>query len=151
MRVRAFVVMLAVAVAIAVSGCGGGGEAESGAVSPAATGTTATSTTPPDGPASSGSPTEPVPTTSTPTDPDIPATVVSPGPRVVVSGSVEAGVEAGCLILEGYQLVADSALWYSALTAGDPVEVTGYVDNGRPSMCQQAKPLVVTDVRPVLG
>lgn len=143
--------MLAVAVAIAVSSCGGGGEPESGARTSTAPGPGATSTTPPDDPAGSGSPAEPAPTTSTPTDPDIPATVVSPGPRVVVTGSVEEGVEVGCLILEGYQLVADSALWYSALTAGDPVEVTGYVDNGRPSTCQQAKPLVVTDVRPVLG
>ena len=68
-----------------------------------------------------------------------------------MAGFVEDGVEAGCLILEGYHLIADSALWHSALTAGDPVEVTGYVDNGRPSTCQQAKPLVITDVRPVLG
>ena len=140
-----------IAIAIAVAGCGGEGESESDAIPATATGTAATSTTPPDDHAHSGSPTSPAPTTSTPADPDVPVTVVSPGPRVVVAGFVEDGVEAGCLILDGYQLIADSALWQSALTAGDPVEVTGYVDNGRPSTCQQAKPLVITDVRPVLG
>jgi hypothetical protein len=143
--------VLGMAIAVAVAGCGSAGEPESNALTSTATGAAATSTTPPDDPARSGSPTEPAPTTSTPADPDVPATVVSPGPRVVVAGIVEEGVEAGCLILEDYQLIADSALWYSALTAGDPVEVTGYVDRGRRSTCQQAKPLVITDVRPVLG
>jgi hypothetical protein len=67
---------------------------------------------------------------------------------VVVKGVVEQGAEAGCLVLGGYELMADSALWHSVLAAGEPVQVTGYVDKGRISYCQQNKVLVVTDIRP---
>jgi hypothetical protein len=67
---------------------------------------------------------------------------------VVVSGVVEEEPEVGCLILGGYELVADSALWHSVLASGEPVQVTGYVDLGRVSHCQQPKTLVVTDIRP---
>lgn len=66
----------------------------------------------------------------------------------MVKGFVEEGAEVGCLTLGGYELMADSALWHSVLSAGEPVQVTGYVDKGRISSCRQDKVLVVTDIRP---
>lgn len=101
----------------------------------------------PSRPAASGSSTAPTPSSST-SDPGIPATIKSAGPRVVIEGVVHEGVEAGCLVLGGYELVTDSALWHSVLATGEPVQITGYVDKGRLSHCQQGKTLVITDVRP---
>jgi hypothetical protein len=66
---------------------------------------------------------------------------------MVLTGVVDEQLRVGCLSLGGHELVADSALWYSVLTAGEPVTVTGYVDNARASQCGQPKVLVVTEIR----
>jgi hypothetical protein len=143
---------LLVVLALAIAGCSGSGHGQAGqAASPAASVLPSTNPSPtssgPSRPAASASTAAPTPSSSS-SDPGIPATVTSAGPRVVVQGVVHKGVEAGCLVLGGYELVTDSALWHSVLMTGEPVEVTGYVDKGRPSHCQQGKTLVITDVRP---
>jgi hypothetical protein len=139
---------------VAVSGCGGGDSGRADRA--AASATSVVDSTNPAGAASgqgqqpTSSPNSPTGAAASPSpsDPNIPATVKSPGPRVVVKGVVEERAEAGCLTLSGYELMADSALWHSVLAAGEPVQVTGYVDRGRISSCQQDKVLVVTDIRP---
>jgi hypothetical protein len=143
---------LLVVLALAIPGCSGGDHEQAGRAAPP-TASVLPSTNPsptsssPSRPAASGSTTAPTPSSST-SDPGIPATVKSAGPRVVIEGVVREGVEAGCLVLGGYELVTDSALWHSVLATGEPVQITGYVDKGRVSHCQQGKTLVITDVRP---
>ncbi|MGH3516504.1 MAG: hypothetical protein ACRDQ7_03635 [Haloechinothrix sp.] len=91
---------------------------------------------PPAGPGS------PEPTTSAP-NPSPP-----PGAETTLRGTVEAGVEAGCLVLS----VNDKVY---LLLGGEPrprpgsrVEVTGQVDTDLMTTCQQGLPFVVTEVRP---
>jgi hypothetical protein len=74
----------------------------------------------------------------------------SPGPikggrTVTVSGTVEAGVEAGCLLLKGYLLLGGPR---DVLAAGRSVSVTGRVVTGTLTTCQQGTPLHVDSVRP---
>ncbi len=82
------------------------------------------------------------------------STSPSPEPRdqikVVATGTVQRGVEPGCLILdtgkERFVLVSKDK---SKLTAGSKVEVTGVRSAGQISYCQQGNPLEVQSVKPV--
>ncbi|HWD42464.1 MAG TPA: hypothetical protein VHM23_01865 [Actinomycetota bacterium] len=88
------------------------------------------------------------PTTS-PTSPTGPAPTTGPpsaAGEVTVTGTVSEGVEPGCLLLGGYLLVGGDR---SKLQAGARVAVTGRVDRGLLSTCQQGEPLVVTRIEPV--
>ena len=68
-----------------------------------------------------------------------------PSGEVTVTGTLEAGVESGCLLLEGYLIInGDPAV----IRAGHRVKVTGRVDYGIVSYCQQGIPLVVTSAEP---
>jgi Protein of unknown function (DUF5818) len=98
------------------------------------------------GTASGGSPTTVAPTTSTPT------TSGQPGGQATVqaTGTVEQGVEPGCLILDTgkgqrYVLVSQDK---SKLKPGAKVEVTGVQTAGQISYCQQGQPLQVQSVKP---
>jgi hypothetical protein len=81
------------------------------------------------------------------------STSPSPEPRdqikVVATGTVQRGVEPGCLILdtgkERYVLLSKDK---SKLTAGSRVEVTGVRSAGQISYCQQGNPLEVQSVKP---
>jgi hypothetical protein len=65
--------------------------------------------------------------------------------EVSVTGTVEAGVEAGCLLLEGYLLLdGDPAV----IQPGRRVRVTGRVNTDIMSYCQQGTPLMVTSAEP---
>lgn len=68
---------------------------------------------------------------------------------ITIRGTVEEGVEAGCLLLQGYLLVTNDESNRALLASGRRVEVTGYVDESIVSYCQQGTPLVVTGVRPI--
>jgi hypothetical protein len=93
------------------------------------------------------------PPATTPRWPLPPSTGAGPRPgaaRVVATGVVRDGVEAGCRLL-----VADSGPTYllvggdqDALHAGARVEVTGTLSTATASVCQQGRPLRVTTVRP---
>jgi hypothetical protein len=94
------------------------------------------------------------PATTAPTTPPTapPASVTPPTPPagdVTVSGTVTAGVEGGCLLLAApggpYLLVGGDR---AALRPGARVAVTGRVDRGLLSICQQGLPLVVASVEP---
>jgi hypothetical protein len=87
------------------------------------------------------SPVEPLPWTPPAGDPLDGPTVVS------VDGTVEAGVEPGCVVLSG----VDGAQWtltgpLRTLPAGVPLEVTGVVTPGLLSTCQQGEVLAVRQV-----
>ena len=73
-----------------------------------------------------------------------------PAVEVTVTGTVRAGVEPGCLLLEDqaggrFLLVGGER---AQLTPGRRVAVTGRVDRGLLSTCQQGEPLVVASISP---
>ena len=76
------------------------------------------------------------------------APTTSPAPpagEVTVTGTVSEGVEPGCLLLDRYLLVGGDR---DQLRPGARVTVTGRVDHGLLSTCQQGVPLVVASVEP---
>jgi hypothetical protein len=97
------------------------------------------------GAAGPGGTTAPPATATPPTTPP-PA---RPAGKVSVTGTVTQGVEPGCLLLDGgggpYLLVGGDR---ARLTPGRRVAVTGRVDRGLLSTCQQGEPLVVASVEP---
>jgi hypothetical protein len=92
------------------------------------------------------------PTTAVPTTlPDAPP-VTEPTPpagEVTVTGTVAAGVEPNCWLLEAdggpYLLVGGDR---SRLRPGARLTVTGRVDRDLLSTCQQGQPLMVASIRP---
>lgn len=89
----------------------------------------------------------PLPPSSTPL-PTTPSRALEPG--MTVRGTVTAGVEAGCLILDTgttqYLLLgADPAI----AVAGAEVEVTGRAEPGAMTTCQQGTPFQVTKTQQV--
>ena len=99
------------------------------------------------GAASGGSPTTVAPTTSapTPTTSEMPRDQI----KVLVTGTVQQGVEPGCLILDTgkgqrYVLLSQDT---SKLKPGAKVEVVGVRAPGQISYCQQGQPLEVLTVR----
>lgn len=91
----------------------------------------------------------PVPEETTPyLDPSLGDTP-KPGSATTISGTVEAGVETGCLVLEydgtlyGIYGNFDSAIVY----AGAQVTLQGKVDSGMMTTCQQGTPFVVEDAQ----
>lgn len=107
-------------------------------------------------PASTGPTPSPMPTptsTQTPMPTPTPTEVEPSGPRptdgtglpevVTVTGTVQAGVESGCLLLDGLLLIGGSP---EVLQPGSRVTVTGRLDPSLVTFCQQGIPLVVTSV-----
>jgi hypothetical protein len=90
-------------------------------------------------------------TTAPTTVPGTTLTTIKPpaAGQITVTGMVVEGVEGGCLLLEGggtrYLLVGGDR---SLLRSGARVAVTGRVDRGLLSTCQQGEPLVVSAVKP---
>jgi hypothetical protein len=89
-------------------------------------------------------------TTSSTIVPDKRTEPTRPAVEVTVTGTVRAGVEPGCLLLEDqaggrFLLVGGER---AQLTPGRRVAVTGRVDRGLLSTCQQGEPLVVASIAP---
>jgi hypothetical protein len=75
-------------------------------------------------------------------------TKAPPAGELTVTGTVSEGVEAGCWLLDAeggrrYLLVGGDR---AELRAGSRVAVTGRVDRGLLSTCQQGEPLVVSAI-----
>ena len=92
-----------------------------------------------------GATTAPGPTPATPTEP------TRTGGPVTVTGTVAEGVEPGCLLLEAegggrFLLVGGER---AELRPGRRLAVTGRVDRGLLSTCQQGEPLVVASIEAV--
>jgi hypothetical protein len=64
---------------------------------------------------------------------------------VVVSGTLEAGVEANCVLLGGYLLLGGSR---ELLRPGQSVTVSGHLATDLVTTCQQGTPLQVDRVVP---
>ena len=93
--------------------------------------------------------------TSTIAPPTTGGSTTSPSPeprdqiKVVATGTVQRGVEPGCLILDtGKERFVLLSKDKSKLTAGSKVEVTGVRSAGQISYCQQGNPLEVQSVKP---
>ncbi len=63
-----------------------------------------------------------------------------PGSLTTLTGVPTEGVEAGCLLLDGYLLLGGPR---DVLTSGRTVSVTGRVEPGLMTTCQQGTPLLV--------
>ncbi|UQU63569.1 hypothetical protein COUCH_31910 [Couchioplanes caeruleus] len=124
MMIRRTTLLAATALALSVAGCanGGGGPAEPvGAPAPQA-------------PASSAVPTE---ETSTPVDTS----------TRTISGTISAGVEPGCLMLDDNLLIIRDEKLRPAAKDGASVTVTGRSQPGTMTTCMQGTPFVVTSIR----
>lgn len=130
-----------VAVLAACGSGGGGSDDDSSAPSTSAAPTTSPETT--------ATEESPVPDETTPyLDPSL-GDSSKPGSdaQTTISGTVESGVESGCLVLEHDGTVYgifgnfDSSVVY----AGAEVTLHGKVDTGMMSTCQQGTPFVVED------
>ncbi|WP_431904241.1 hypothetical protein [Micromonospora carbonacea] len=137
-------IVAALVTCAALSACGGQGSGD-GSPAPSPSGGAAVTDTP------SADPADPVaPSGSTP--PGRPSLPPKPGgPSVppgvgatTLTGTVEAGVEPGCRLLDGYQLVGGPA---DVLAAGAKVEVTGRAQPDLLTTCQQGIPFVVESAR----
>ncbi|RIV39482.1 hypothetical protein [Micromonospora radicis] len=99
-------------------------------------------------------PTGPVPSPSEPVDPT--GRLNPPGERpggvpkptgtseLTLTGRIEAGVEPGCLLLDGYLLLGGPR---DVLTAGATVTVTGRPAPGMLTTCQQGTPFQVSTAK----
>jgi hypothetical protein len=65
--------------------------------------------------------------------------------RLTLTGTAQPGVEADCLLLQGYLLVGGPR---ELLRRGGPVKVTGRVQPDLMTTCQQGTPLVVETAEP---
>jgi hypothetical protein len=77
-------------------------------------------------------------------------TEAPPAGELTVTGTVTEGVEPNCLLLDAeggrrYLLVGGDR---ADLRAGSRVAVTGHLDRGLLSTCQQGEPLVVSGIEP---
>lgn len=96
------------------------------------------------GPATPLTPITPAPTTATASTrtPKLPAGPSKPPPvgAATLTGTVQAGVEPGCLLLDGYLLIGGPR---EVLTVGASVRVTGKIQPDLMSICQQGIPFMV--------
>jgi hypothetical protein len=131
---RALLSLPAVAAVLLLSGCGDPTPADPGS----GPGGGAPSTAVPTSPAT----TRPV---SPPVDPTKPGGPTASGRPITVDGVVEAGVEPGCKVLTAagtqYQVLGEN------IPVGVPVRVTGVLQPGVLTTCQQGTPIWVTKVQ----
>jgi hypothetical protein len=120
-----------------ISGCG------QGTGTPSAEGSSGVSTS--SGPSAGASSVPPSPSPSAPSSPG--GSPARTG-EVTLTGQVETGVEAHCLILRSnggtYQLMGGDT---NIVKAGNNVVVTGHVVKGVMSYCMQGQPFEITQAR----
>ncbi|MEH0818980.1 MULTISPECIES: hypothetical protein [unclassified Micromonospora] len=136
-------VLAALVVGAALSACGGqAGDDRTGTASPSE-GSPVTSS-PSSDPTQPGDPTG-VPPTVPPTKRPPVGPSLPPGPGAnTITGTIEAGVEPGCLLVGGYQLIGGPR---DVLTVGAKVTVTGQAKPDMMTTCQQGTPFVVESAR----
>ncbi|MEU4221638.1 hypothetical protein [Actinoplanes sp. NPDC026623] len=114
-------------VVLALAGCANGAADES-AGAPAAT------------PASAA------PSSAVPTEESTAAEPVDTGNKTI-TGTITAGVEPGCLLLDDHLLIIKDAALQSVAKVGASVTATGHAEPGMMTTCQQGTPFVVTTIR----
>lgn len=65
--------------------------------------------------------------------------------QLTLTGKVQSGVEGGCLVLQ-HDRTLYLLLGVKSVRPGDEVTVTGHVETGAMSFCQQGTPFVVDEV-----
>jgi hypothetical protein len=148
--------VLVVLVPFGVGACAGGDGAADRAGAPATTSAAApTTASPTASPGGSGATTRPPGSTRAPATPrrvdpsarlDLPRTADPKlGVRETLTGTVVAGAEEGCLLLDGYLLLNAPT---DVVREGARVRVTGQIRTDLVSTCQQGTPLMVESARP---
>ena len=77
---------------------------------------------------------------STPQEPETPTATGTSGATTTLTGVPSEGVEAGCLLLDGYLLLGGPR---DVLGSGRTVSVTGRIEPGLMTTCQQGTPFLV--------
>jgi hypothetical protein len=74
------------------------------------------------------------------------------GPTITITGTVAAGVEPNCVLLQGetgtHLLIFPDETLRSAAPEGSKVQVTGVPKPGMMTTCQQGEPFMVSSVTP---
>jgi hypothetical protein len=123
-------ISLPLLVALALAGCANSGSGDS-AGAPVAPPSSATSAAP-----TSAAPTEESGSTKPP----------AAGAQTL-TGTIVAGVEPNCLLLEDHLLIINDPALQASAKAGATVTVTGTVAEGMMTTCQQGTPFLVTALR----
>ncbi|WP_229399761.1 hypothetical protein [Micromonospora okii] len=133
--------LVALVAGAALSACAGQGAGD-GTPAPSPSGGSPVTDAPSTGPAD---PTAVAPSSTFPPKdrPGRPSRPPGPG-ATTLTGTVEAGVEPGCRLLDGYQLIGGPT---DVLTAGAKVTVTGQAKPDMMTTCQQGTPFVVESAR----
>ncbi|GGO02977.1 hypothetical protein [Micromonospora parathelypteridis] len=130
----------ALTVCAALSACGNQ-DAGGGTPTPTPTGAQPATSQPTPEPTAPPSTVDPAPTTP-PTGPKPGGPSTPPGVgATTLSGTVQGGVEPNCVLLDGYLLLGGPR---DVLKPGTRVEVTGRVEPGMMTTCQQGTPFVVS-------
>lgn len=147
MKIRHLCVLLPMFTAVLLTGCGGtAGGPDAGAATSAPAAASAEPAEP------SGAP---VPPSTEPTGTEPTGSAVPPAPGAgsrTLTGTVVAGVEPGCLLLQGagfsHLLVFGPGVQRSAAVEGARLTVVGEVKPDLMTTCQQGAPIVVSEIRP---
>jgi hypothetical protein len=99
-----------------------------------------------------GAPSSAAPSSAAPSSAAPPSgTPTAKAPRETISGTVAAGVEPGCLILQGggthHVLIFSNPALRSQAEVGSTITVTGRPEPTQMTTCQQGVPFIVTAVR----
>ena len=125
-------ISLPLLVALALAGCANGAASSSGSPAPV---------TP-----SAAVPSATVPSAAVPTEEPSISKPADTGSKTL-TGTISAGVEANCLLLDDHLLIFDDAALKAAAQVGATVTVTGSAKPGMMTTCQQGTPFVVTAIR----
>jgi len=71
----------------------------------------------------------------------------SAGATTTLTGTIAAGVEPNCLLLDDHLLIINDPAQRTAAKPGATVTVTGRVEQGMMTTCQQGTPFIVTTLR----
>ncbi|WP_213003294.1 hypothetical protein [Winogradskya consettensis] len=66
---------------------------------------------------------------------------------ITISGTIDAGVEPGCILLDKHLLIIKDDAQKSIATAGATVTVTGHTVKGMMTTCMQGTPFLVTSIQ----
>ncbi|RSM51095.1 hypothetical protein DMB66_42730 [Actinoplanes sp. ATCC 53533] len=126
-------ICLPLLVALALAGCANGGTGDSAGA-------------PAELPSSAPAATPAVPPSAAPTE-ESGATKPPAGGVQTLTGTITAGVEPNCLLLEDHLLIISDAKLQSTAKAGATVTVTGQAAQGMMTTCQQGTPFLVATLR----
>ena len=88
----------------------------------------------------------PAPASSAPSLESSPPPAKGTGTKTL-TGTITAGVEPNCLLLDDHLLIIQDAKLKAAAREGATVTVTGRIEPGMMTTCQQGTPFVVTALR----